>query len=273
MATKQNYKMNHDDQFALITGASSGIGRALAVECAKRNKNLALVSLPDSGLVRFIKYLKTNYPVTIQHIEIDLTTKDAPKTIYNWCQNKDIKVNLLINNAGRGHLGSFFDYDYDFYENILRLNIESVVLLTRLFLPELRTKKKSYILNLGSLASFYSMPYKTVYTASKSFIYSFSKDLRQELKNSNINISVLCPGPVITNQDVIVRIRRGGFWGKASSMRSSKMAQIAIDKLMKGKPVIIPGLLNKFFLVLNKLTPRSLKQKVIHRKFNVKNKV
>jgi hypothetical protein len=273
MAAKHTCDMNKDNQFALITGASSGIGRALAVECAKRNKNLALVSLCDSGLGRFIKYLKTNYPVTIHHLEIDLTTKDAPKDIYNWCRNKNIAVNMLINNAGKGHLGPFYDYDYEFYENIIRLNIESVVLLTRLFIPELKTKQKSYILNLGSLASFYYMPYKTVYAGSKAFIYSFSKALRQELKNTTINISVLCPGPVITNQDVIVRIRRGGFWGKASSMRSSKMAKIAIDKLMKGKPVIVPGFINKFFLVLNKLTPGILKQKVIHRKFNVKNKV
>jgi short-subunit dehydrogenase len=262
-----------DKPYTLITGASVGIGRALAIECAKRGMNLVLIDLPDSPLNRTIRYLNKYYPVHIESFLIDLTTPNAPLDIYNRCVEREIYVNMLINNAGLGHLGSFCDYDYRFYEKIIRLNIESVVLLTRLFLPDMKKMDHAYILNLGSIASFYPIPFKIVYAGSKNFIYSFSRALKAELKNTSVSVSVLCPGPIMTNQEVIKRIRRGGFWGKMSTMRANKMARIAISGLMKKKALIIPGFVNKFFLRLNQIIPIALKEKFLYRKFNVKSKI
>jgi short-subunit dehydrogenase len=254
---------------ALITGASKGIGRALAIECAKRGFNLALVSLPDSGLIPVVKYITKHYPVKVKFLEIDLSLPKAPMKIYQWTSQESINVQLLINNAGLGHLGSFSEYSYEFYEKIIRLNIESVVLLTKLFLPELKKHDKAYILNLGSLASFYPIPFKIVYAGSKSFIYSFSRALKSEMKKSPVNVSVLCPGPIITSPEVIERIKQGGFWGRSSSMRAQKMARIALNGLFKEKAVIIPGTINKCLRLVNNLIPVALKQKVLAKKFNV----
>lgn len=265
--------MMQSNYYSLITGASLGIGRAFAIECAKRGINLALVSLPDSGLDNIITYLEKNYSVDIKSLTIDLTEEDAPNEILNWTKSENIKINILINNAGMGHLGNFLDYSPAFYKSLIRLNIESVVLLTRLFLPEMKKMEHAYILNLGSIASFYPMPYKIVYAGSKMFIYSFSRALKEELKNTNVHVSVLCPGPIITNQEVIERIRHVGFWGKISSMKAQKMAHLSLKRMFKGKSVIIPGLISKFFILSNRLLSTGFKQKIISRKFNTdKNK-
>lgn len=261
--------MQQENKYALITGASIGIGRALAIECAKKNINLALISLPDSGLENLIQYLQKNYSIDIKYFIIDLTTENAPQRVYEWTQNEKLDIFMLINNAGKGHLGNFLNSSYDFYKNLIRLNIESVVLLTHLFLPELKKQQQSYVLNLGSIASYYPMPYKTVYASSKGFIYSFSRALNEELKKSNVHVSILCPGPILTNQDVIHRIKCGGFWGKASAMKSQKMASIAIEKLLKKQTIIIPGSVNKFFILINRILPINIKLKIISKKFNV----
>lgn len=259
--------------YTLITGASVGIGRALAIECAKRNMNLVLVDLPDSGLDKTIYYIEGQYSIEVHSFAIDLTSPNAPLDIYNRCMELGITVNMLINNAGMGHLGSFCDYDYRFYQRILRLNIESVVVLTRLFLPDMRKLDHAYILNLGSLASFYPIPFKIVYAGSKTFVYSFSRALKTELKNTPVKVSVLCPGPIMTNQEVLERIRQGGIWAKMTTMRANKMAEIAISSLLKGKAVIIPGLVNKFISLITMVVPIGLKQRFMFRKFNVRNKI
>ena len=259
--------------YTLITGAAIGIGRALAIECARRNMNLALIDLPCSGLDKTIHHLRKNYRVDVQYMETDLTSPHSAEKIFNWTRSQNITVETLINNAGKGHLGSFTDYDHTFYEKMVRLNIESVVVLTRLFLPEMKKLDRAYILNLGSLAAFYPIPYKIVYAGSKSFIYAFSSALKQELKHSGVTVSVLCPGPIITNQEVIMRIRHGGFWAKRSSMQPSKMAVIAISQLLRGKTLIIPGVLNKCFRIASTLVPTKIKQNLLSRKFNVNKKI
>ncbi len=274
MAEKKQIKnLENATGYALITGASKGIGRGLAIEFAKRGFNLALVSLPNSGLDIVTAYLNKHFPVTVKTLEIDLSLPHTPQKIFQWTKNENINIQFLINNAGMGFLGPFSSYSYEFYEKIIRLNIESVVLLTKLFLPELRKHSKGYVLNLGSLASFYPIPYKNVYAGSKNFIYSFSRALRSEMKNTSVTVSVLCPGPILTNPDTVQRIRQGGFWGKATSMRVQKMATIAVNALFKDKAVIIPGFLNKCLSVINSLIPASLKQNILYKKFRVDEKI
>ena len=263
--------MEHSGKlFTLITGASVGIGRALAIECAKRDMNLMLVDLPDSALDSTIRYLKKYYSVEVESLAIDLTTPNAPMEIYKHCMEQGIMVDMLINNAGLGYLSPFCNNEYRFYEKILRLNIESVVLLTRLFLPDMKELEKAYILNLGSIASFYPIPFKIVYAGSKNFVFSFSRALKTELKNTPVKVSILCPGPILTNQEVIQRIRVGGVWARLSTMRANKVAKIAISNLLNGKTVIIPGFVNKFFSTINKIIPPNLKQRLLFNKFNVK---
>jgi len=270
---KRKIKSGQNNGFALITGASKGIGRALAIECAKNGNDLALIALPNSGLKNVKAYICKHYSVTVKTFEIDLSTSKAPRKIYHWSQEEEIHVQILINNAGLGHLGPFADYSYEFYENIIHLNIESVVLLTKLFLPSIQQHKNGYILNLGSLASFYPIPFKIVYAGSKSFIYSFSRALRSELANTSVKVCVLCPGPIITSPEVIERIKQGGFWARVTSMRSQKMANVAINALFKGKAVIIPGTINKLIIKIDKLIPYQIKQRFLSKTFKVKKKI
>ena len=272
MAEKQPKELKKSG-YALITGASMGIGRAFAIECAKNNIDLALLSLPDSGLECVVKYIQVNYNVDVKSFEIDLTASGAPRQIYDWTKLERISVKILINNAGLGHLGPFSEYSYEFYEKIIRLNVESVVLLTRLFLPELLQQTNGYILNVGSIASFYPIPFKSVYSGSKTFIYAFSSALRDELRNSSLTVSVLCPGPILTNQDVIARIRKGGFLGKLITMRPQKMAAIALKNLFNHKAVIVPGRLNRCFLLLNHIIPTPIRRRILLKKFNVQEKI
>lgn len=256
------------EYYTLITGASEGIGKAMAYECGKRRMNLILTSLPGPGLQNVADIIIKQFGVKVITLEKDLTSREAPKEIYNWVKKRDLKVNMLINNAGKGCLGPFDHFSYEFYNNMMQLNMISLVLLTRLFIPEMKSYPQSYILNLGSIASFYPMPYKVIYAASKVFVYSFSRALREELKNTSVHVSVLCAGPVITSPEVLVRIRKSGFFGKASAWKPSKLAHYAIKKLLEKRPVIIPGRINMLFILLNKFLPTSYKQSFLARKFN-----
>jgi len=137
----------------------------------------------------------------------------------------------------------------------VQLNIQPLISLSHLFIPGMKKHPKAYILNVGSIASFYPVPYKSIYAASKSFVYSFSMALKEELKSTSIKVSVLCPGPVTTNEEVIARIKAQGRLGKLIKMTPDEVAKIAVRGLLNGKIIIIPGLLNRFSLFVMKSLP------------------
>ncbi len=250
-------------QFALITGASHGIGKAIAAEFASRNYNLILVALPASNLEKVACELREGYDVKVRHFEVDLTTPNGPQQVFDWVKSQDLQVSVLVNNAGIGHEGNFESTPWEFINSMMQLNMNAVVQLTYLFLPELKQCSQAYILNVGSLASFRPIPFKIIYTASKSFVFFFSRALREELLHSPVSVSVLCPGPVLTNNDIIKRTRSKGVVAKMMVMRSKQVAQIAVDDLMNKKPVIVPGRLNRFILLFEKMIPRSRQMKIL----------
>lgn len=238
--------------YTLITGASTGLGKAFAIECARRKMNLILISLPDENLAKLSEILKQTYNIEVYYKETDLTDRKAVVDFANWATD-NFSINTLINNAGIGGTQHFIDADPDYLDNMIQLNIRAMTLLTRLILPELRTQDKAYILNVSSLAAFSPVPYKTIYPATKAFIYHFTRGLEAELKDSSISVSVLTPGPIMTNSDVSKRINGQSFYIKLSIMTSEKIARIAVKKLLRGKSVIIPGFmsqLNAFFIRL-----------------------
>lgn len=248
--------------YTLITGASQGIGRALAVECAQRGMNLALISLPDENLKEFSHTLSNKYGISSKYKTLNLTDSKAPELIYEWCVKNNLEVNALINNAGIGSQGNFEDQSIESYKHMIELNVSSVVLLTRIFIPDLKKNSPSYILNLGSIASFYPIPYKTVYSASKNFVFTFSRALKEELKPQNIHVSILCPGPVLTNFDVLERTKQQGKAGKISVSKPRKVARKAISSLLRKKFIIIPGFFSKLNFYSEKVIPMYFKQKL-----------
>ncbi|MDQ3073739.1 MAG: SDR family oxidoreductase [Bacteroidota bacterium] len=252
-------------EYTLITGASSGIGKALATECAGRGMNLILVALPGDDLEDLAWELEARYEVRTVTFGIDLTAPASAESIYEFCRSSGYKVNMLINNAGRGFAGTFDASSPSLNDSLILLNIHSLVMLTQYFITDLKQQDNAYILNLGSMASFHPVPYKSVYAASKSFVFSFSRSLREELKRTNVKVSVLCPGPVVTSAEVQARIDKQGLLAKIPLMMPDAVAAIAIRKLLAGKPVIIPGFFNKFYMVLIKFIPRMVHQFVLER--------
>ena len=256
-------KISQEARFALLTGASHGIGKSIAEELASKNYNLILTALPESDLSALATDIKTKYNVEVHHFETDLSQENGPQRLYDWCKENNFKINILINNAGIGHEGAFDSTPFSFIENMMRLNMNVVVNLTYLFLPDLKKYKDAYILNVGSLASFRPIPFKIIYTASKSFVFFFTRALREELLNSGIKVSVLCPGPVFTNEDVRKRTKSKGAIAEMMVMTPQKVANIAINNLFKGKAVIVPGSVNKFLLLFEKLVPLNNQMKIL----------
>ena len=189
-----------DIPFALITGASKGLGLEFAREYALSGRNLLLVSLPGEGLGDICARLSEEYCVKAFYLETDLTQNNSVYEVGKWAAA--YRVDTLVNNAGLGGAGFFEKIDLAFMDNMIMLNVRAVAMLTRLVLPLLLKNKRGYIINISSLAAFSPMAYKLVYPASKAFVYSLSRSLHEELKMKNINVTVVHPGPMNTNEDV-----------------------------------------------------------------------
>lgn len=180
-------------KYTLITGASMGIGRAFAFECASRGMNLFLIALPDAKLEETKKQIHERYSVEVITYGIDLTRSDAAQILYDLCIEKNISINMLINNAGIGAGGRFENIPHPVYLNMLHLNVQALTLMTYYFLPMLKQQKAAYILNMSSMEATLPLPYKTVYTGTKNYIYVFSLALREELLPAKLVFQFFVP--------------------------------------------------------------------------------
>lgn len=183
---------------ALITGASQGLGRAIAEQCARRGMNLILTALPNSGLAQTAIELSHRYGVRSDCMEIDLTEPQAPETLYGFILSRRLAVSILVNNAGVGYNSRFEDSNLQENERCILLNNLALVKLTYLMLPILKSQPESYILNVSSMAAFFPMPFMPVYAPSKAFILNFSLALGEELRATRVSVSVLCPNGIRT---------------------------------------------------------------------------
>jgi hypothetical protein len=253
--------------YTLITGASSGIGKSIAWYCGSLGMNLILVSLPDEGLDKVAHEIAEKHHVKTAFFETDLSKLDSPKTVFDWSQLEQFDVNILINNAGVAGASVFETSDIKYIDDRILLNIRALVMLSRFYLPVLRTHEKSYILNVGSLAAFWPIPYKSLYSSSKVFVLYFSKSIRSELKGTGVSVSVLCPNGVRTNGTTNVRINSHGKIGRLTELSVGAVAKAGIDGMLKRKFVIIPGRINWLVLVLGKILPPPIQQKLLLREF------
>lgn len=254
----------NNERYALITGASRGLGKEFAYELAMRGFNLLLVSLENEGLPELGRELSEQFNVKTSCIEADLADTDSLDNVAKWAA-KNGQVQILINNAGIGGTMAFDNASLHYLDSIIQLNIRATCLLTRLMLPELKKNDHAYILNVASMVSFSPVAYKTIYPASKAFIWSFSKGLAEELKYTGVQVSVVHPGPMRTNADVTRRIENQNTLGKMGVLTTSKTARIAINRLFCGTRIIIPGYFNKFNWLLSRLVPLSIRLVVVSR--------
>ncbi len=247
--TKKNY--------TLITGASTGLGKALAFECAERRQNLILVALPEEGLNTLSDRIAKIYNIDVVYYETDLTEEYSLDNLLKWVL-ANFRVNFLINNAGIGCTRALDQMPSAQFDTMIKLNVRVTSLLTFHLLNELKSHKKAYILNVSSITSLMPSAYKTVYSASKAFIYSFSRGLRQELRGSGVHVSVLMPGPLRTNTSVTERLKKQGVFGKMIVLSPETAARIALKKTLNKHPVIMPGLVNRISGWLMKAMPKSI---------------
>ena len=229
--------------YTLITGASSGIGEALAVSSAKDGANLILVGRDESKLRAIKDQVQNLYSVDVRLIFTDLLAPNAPEHIYKRCLTNGWEVRVLINNAGMGYWGYFDNAPLEELSELIHINQTVVISLCHLFLPMLKKVPYPHILNVASTAAYQPIPFFSVYAATKSFVLSFSRSLRYELKDTKVNVSCLCPGP--TDTPFFEKI---GFdqinYSKGAIMKSSEVADYALQGLIKKKAVITPGFSN-----------------------------
>jgi len=251
--------------FALITGASRGIGKSIATELASRKFNVLLVARDKQMLKEHALLLRSTYYVQVDFFAIDLTQDGAVDKLMRWLEERGYIVSILVNNAGYGLSGSMDSYSFLEHKNMMSLNMEVPVALTYRFLPMLSSQKKSYILNVGSSASYQSVPGMNIYAASKSFILSFSRGLCYELRNTSVSVSVVSPGA--TDTDFTIRAKIFGQKAikmvKATNMSPQAVAKIAIDGMLKGQTEIVAGLINKVGVLFAWLLPKRIIEKSI----------
>lgn len=242
-------------QYTLITGASAGIGKHFAEECASRNHNLVLVARNEAKLKALSDSLSKKFNIDIRIFPKDLTLKEAAIDIFNYCTENKVIVNFLINNAGLGFTNNFLDRKISFYESLVELNSVAPMKLIHLFAPTMQKQDAAYIINVSSMAGLAEIPHKSVYSASKHFLNSLSLCLYQEFKDTNLHISTLCPGGVPTNDAVKMRMKSYNGLKQASFIKPEILTKIAIDKTLKKQVLIVPGIINLLTYYFLKILP------------------
>jgi hypothetical protein len=249
--------------YALITGASGGIGLSLAKELAKLKINLLLVARSEDKLKNAATDLASKYQIKTDFFSIDLSLDGSAQKVADWVNQKSYNVHILINNAGYGLWGEVEKSSLDKLQNMMRLNMLTLVDLTYLFIPILKKEAQSYILNISSTAAYQAVPTLATYAASKSFVLLFTRGLRQELLKSNISVTCLSPGA--TSTDFIDRAEMNSdIKEKAEkfTMSPEAVAKIGIKGMFKKKAEVIPGFVNWISVQLTYLVPKAIPENI-----------
>jgi uncharacterized protein len=261
--------------YALVTGASRGLGREFVIALAQKKINVLLVALPDDGLPELCQLLRDTNEIQCHYYETDLTKPGSIEELINWVL-ENYRVNILINNAGMGGSKEFIIARTEYLDNMIALNIRALTLITHQLLPELKSHKKSYILNVSSMASFSPIGYKTIYPASKVFVTYFTRGLHQELKGTGVIVSVVHPGPMKTNSHVTKRIEKLGLFGRIGLLTPEYVAGRSLELMFRGKSLIILGWLNHLSWLVMKTVPLPIRlpliSKLIKRELSVSQK-
>lgn len=247
--------MKNNQHYALVTGGTKGIGYELAKLLAEDGYNLVIVARTSSDLDEVAQEIKQRYTVDVITISKDLFNPEHAFELYNEVRERNIDIDILINDAGQGQYGEFIDTDIRKELNIINLNISSLVILTKLFLTDMVAKGEGKILNLSSIASKVPGPWQSVYHGTKAFVQSFTEAIRSEVKDSGVTITALLPGATATN-----------FFNKADMLNSkivqegkldnaADVARDGYEALMNGDDMVVSGFKNKVQVAMSGVTP------------------
>ncbi len=243
---------------ALITGASSGIGRDMAKNLARRGYDLVLVARDKNRLESLKEEILKYNSIKIDLISIDLAIEENCKDLYKTVPDVDI----LINNAGFGDCGNFTNTDLNKELKMIHTNIIAYHILMKLYLIDMKAKNSGIILNVASIAGFMPGPLMSTYYSTKAYIVRISESIREELKKekSKVQISILCPGPVDTNFNKVANVKF-----KMREAKSQKVADYAINKMLKKKFYIIPGIDVKLAIFFSRFIPSKWIAKITYK--------
>ncbi len=253
-----------DRRTAVITGAWSGIGRELGFLFARDGYDLVLVARSGAKLAELAEQLKRQHGTSVWVLAKDLSNPAAPDEIYSELAARSVTVDVLVNNAGFGTRGPFWETSLAAELEMMHVNMVALTHLTKLFLKGMLDRRSGKILNVASTAGFQPGPLMAVYYATKAYVLSFTEALSNELKGFGVSVTALCPGPTETGFSQRAgmgdsRLFRGG------TMDARTVAQIGYRALMQGKPVVIPGLRNRLLAFSVRLAPRAAVTRITRR--------
>src|SRR6266581_75682 len=255
-------------KWALITGASAGIGVALAKELALGGTKLVLTARRKDRLEELAGTLTATYKISTEVIPADLADSNAPERIFSFPKEKGIEIDLLINNAGFGQYGEFSSVEKQRLLHMVQVNCHAVVHLTRLYLPEMVARRRGDVLILASTASFQAVPYISTYAATKAFDLLFAEGLAEEMKPYGIRVCALCPGSTESEFHIVA----GQQKFKRHAETAEKVARTGLKALAAGKSYVISGLGNYLGAHGESLVPRRFVTKIAAGMFKPRNK-
>jgi short-subunit dehydrogenase len=257
--------MADQQKTALITGATSGIGRELAKLFAQDKYNLVIVARSQDELTQTASELQQQYGVQVTTIAKDLFQRQAPFEVYDQIQGQGIQIDALVNDAGQGQYGQFTTTDINRELDIIQLNIGAYVTFTKLFLQEMVARKDGKILQVSSLGAEIPGPLQAVYHGTKAFVTSFTEAVREEVKESGVTITILEPGVTATDFFHKADMERAKIVAEGPQANPADVAKDGYEALLAGKDKVVSGLMNKAQAVLGNLLPDSTVASIMHK--------
>lgn len=251
-------------QTALITGASSGLGREFARLFAAAGYDIVLVARRRQELDALAAELPPRHGIRARVLVEDLADPMAPSRIFDHLKSEDVQISMLVNNAGFGEKGSFAVLGEKRQMDMLQVNIAALTHLTRLFLPGMLGRRQGRILNVASTAAFLPGPNMAVYFATKAFVLSFSEAIAEEVRGGGVTVTCLCPGPTETGFAAAAHMEDSLLF-KLGTMKAAEVAEAGFDGMMQGRRLIVPGWKNKISAASVRFSPRGLVLRLMKR--------
>jgi short-subunit dehydrogenase len=250
-----------------ITGASGGLGKAFAVECARRGWDLSLTDLDRESLATLAAGLERTYGISVEYQTSDLMDPSSRGELFRKLGSGKTRYRGLINVAGLDVEGIFRERSRQEVRGIVRLNVEGTVEVTHNLLGKTDPRQPFWIITVSSLAAFFPIPVKATYAASKRFLLDFSLALRDELKPRGATVTILCPAGLATTESAIEGIEAQGLIGQLTTRNVGQVARLTVSKALKGRGIVIPGLINQVMRWAGSLVPAPLLSRLLGRRW------
>jgi short-subunit dehydrogenase len=255
---------------AIITGASKGLGKALALEMASRGYEMLIVARSAALLETLAAEITSRFNVKVHVLALDLAQDEASQTIVDWCRDAAFQPSVLINNAGYACWGYFHVLPLSSQLPMLALNVQGMVSLTHRVLPLLQKQPKAYILNVCSTSAYQPVPTMSLYAASKAFVRSFTRSLRYELRKGPVSVTCLSPGPMATNFIAQANMQAMQETAKKFEMKADDVARAGVKAMFAGRGEVIPGWMNVLSVGFSKVLPDALLERIANNLYESK---